>query len=84
MSSHRPSSRRVSAAKTGAATGGPGSVVVTGVLMGDVYQHTDAPPRSRYHAQVEVIAGPDAPLDRDGELADLAEFCTSEQAATYQ
>ena len=76
--------RRVSASRTGPASGGDGSVNVTGNLIGNVYQHAGPLVCSRYKHQVARIAPPEL-RDRDGELADLARFCTDpEQAGRYQ
>ncbi|PSL53892.1 hypothetical protein B0I31_108339 [Saccharothrix carnea] len=54
-----------------------GSVVQVGSLHGNVYLNTNASPGGvHYLAQVERIAPADL-IDRDAELAELADFCTS-------
>ncbi|NUT92415.1 MAG: hypothetical protein HOY78_10325 [Saccharothrix sp.] len=47
-----------------------------GEVHGDLHVNAQPPARSHYLAQVAGIA-PDALVDRDRELADLADFCTS-------
>lgn len=67
------------------ATGGSIAAGSIGHLhVGDINLHTGAPIRSRYRIQVERISsGP--PLDRDAELAELAEFCTdARQSGAYR
>lgn len=75
--------RRITVTESGTATA-QGGYANSGVHIGDVYLVTGAPVRTRYHAQVQRIA-PAALLDRDAELAELADFCTSPATAgTYR
>ncbi len=74
--------RRITVAGSGEASA-PGGVAITGVHIGDVNLRTGTPVRTHYRHQVQRIA----PLDlegRQGELDELATFCTSPAAAgTY-
>ncbi|WP_157529573.1 hypothetical protein [Nocardia sp. NRRL S-836] len=57
-----------------------GHLVQAGVVLGDVRVDAARPVRSAYSAQVRALA-PDHISGRDGELAVLAEFCSSEATA---
>ncbi|MET8760162.1 hypothetical protein [Lentzea sp. NPDC004782] len=58
-----------------------GPVTQIGTVHGDVNLLTGAPVRTRYRLQVKRIAPPEL-IDREDELAELAEFCTS-ASGTY-
>lgn len=57
-----------------------GQVVQAGTITGDVNLLTGAPVKTRYRRQVERIA-PRPLVDREAELAELGEFCTSPATA---
>ncbi|WP_344432888.1 hypothetical protein [Actinomadura luteofluorescens] len=67
---------------SGAASADHGGVAISGVHIGDV--HTAASPlaRSAYLHQVRRIA-PARLLDRDDELAELADFCTRDSGPSW-
>ncbi|MGP4101095.1 hypothetical protein [Nonomuraea sp. KM90] len=68
--------------RTGAATAGPGGVAVTGSVHGGISMGAPLVARSAYRQQVRRIA-PERLLDRDAELAELAEFCHSGGGLPY-
>lgn len=67
---------------TGPATTSSGGYANTGVHIGDVNLLTGVPVRTNYRHQVRRIAPPQL-LDRERELAELAEFCTSPDTAGH-
>ncbi|WP_172898476.1 P-loop domain-containing protein [Micromonospora rifamycinica] len=72
---------RVIVRDTGKATADSGGVAVTGAVFGDISINVITPPvRSAYLEQVRRIA-PDSLTGRDGDLADLAAFCTADGPA---
>lgn len=71
---------RSSVSKSGPATASAGGYANTGVHIGDINLLTGAPVQTRYIRQVRRIASPRL-LDREQELAELAEFCTSSTTA---
>ncbi|MGO1057326.1 hypothetical protein [Crossiella sp. CA198] len=75
----QPHPRRVEVTDTGPATSS-GGYANTGVHIGDVNLLTGVPVRTNYRHQVRRIAPPQL-LDRERELAELAEFCTSPDTA---
>ena len=71
--------RNITAQRTGSATGGPGSIVNTGVM----YRIGDRPiARSVYQRQVQRIF-PWTLVNRESELAELAAFCTRPDGSPY-
>ena len=67
-------------AQGGSATGGPGSIVNTGIIIGGL--PTSRMARSVYLHQVQQIFPWDL-VGRDTELADLETFCTSSDGRSY-
>lgn len=53
-----------------------GPVIQAGTVQGDVHVHDTGPVRSYYLTRVESFVPP-CLVDRDEELAELADFCTS-------
>ncbi|WP_439379588.1 hypothetical protein [Amycolatopsis lexingtonensis] len=58
-----------------------GQVVQVGVVHGDVHVNGRARIRTRYRQQVLQRIAPPRLLEREAELAELAEFCTSPESA---
>ncbi|MER6667094.1 hypothetical protein ABT256_21305 [Amycolatopsis japonica] len=71
--------QRFRVAHSGVATA-PGGYANSGVHVGDVNLLTGMPVRTHYQQQVQRIA-PERLFDREAELAELAEFCTSVETA---
>ncbi|GAA2821679.1 hypothetical protein [Crossiella cryophila] len=72
--------RRIEVGDSGMASASSGGYANTGVHIGDVNLLTGVPVRTNYRHQVRRIAPPQL-LDRERELAELAEFCTSPATA---
>jgi hypothetical protein len=66
--------------RSGDATGGPGSIVNTGIIIGSLPGSRVA--RSVYMEQVRQIF-PWELVHREAELAELAEFCTAPEGGSY-
>lgn len=76
----KPAWRRLTLRRSGPATGAPGSLVNTGIIIGSPLGGRVA--RSVYLHQVQQIF-PWELVDRDAELAELAAFCTEPDVDPY-